>query len=78
MFATSFQLCASCCISVQMKSYPAFANAQYVDASLAANNVPPVTFCPAISFSFTGFQIFEPEGAFQAGPYFHVFMSNGP
>ena len=40
--------------------------------------MPPVTFCPAISFSFTGFQIFDPAGAFHAGPYFHVVMSNGP
>src|SRR5262245_9488670 len=61
-----------------MKSYPAFAIAQYVAGSVALKTVPPVTFCPAIIFSFTGFQIFVPGGALNAGPYFQSFGSSAP
>src|ERR1041384_5756957 len=78
MWATASQSRASCCISVQMKSYPAFAIAQYVAGSVALNSVPPVTFSPRLIFSFTGFQIFEFAGAFHAVPYFHWVGSNGP
>ena len=45
---------------------------------MALNTVPPVTLPPCIIFSFTGFQIFEPAGALNAVPYFHVAGSNGP
>src|SRR5215510_11825532 len=46
--------------------------------SVALNRVPPVTLPPCIILSFTGFQIFDPSGALNAGPYFHVAGSNGP
>ena len=46
--------------------------------ALDADSLPPVTFCPAIIFSFTGFQILLPAGALHAVPYFHFAMSNGP
>jgi hypothetical protein len=52
--------------------------AQYVEASPAPKNVPPVTLPPCSIFSFTGFQIFEPGGGSKAVPYFHVVGSNGP
>src|SRR6187402_2054778 len=68
----------SCCISVQMKSYPAFAIAQYVAGSVALNSVPPVTLRPCCIFNLTGFQIFVPGGGSNAGPYFHEAGSNGP
>ena len=45
---------------------------------MALKNVPPVTLPPCIIFSFTGFQIFAPAGASNAGPYFQVAGSNGP
>src|SRR5215813_6949834 len=52
--------------------------AQYVAGSVALNTVPPVTFWPAIIFSFTGFQILLPGGALNAGPYFQLFGSSAP
>src|SRR3954471_1803056 len=45
---------------------------------MSLNTVPPVTLPPAISFSFTGFQIFAPCGGLNAVPYFHVAGLNGP
>src|SRR6476660_5740219 len=78
MRATSSQSRESCCISVQMKSYPALAIAQYVAGSVALKSVPPVTLPPSIIFTLTGFQTFEPGGGLNAGPYFQVAMSNGP
>src|SRR5689334_23220841 len=78
MRATDSQSRALCCISVQMKSYPALAIAQYVSGSVALNSVPPVTLPPCIILSFTGFQIFDPAGGLKAGPYFQAAASNGP
>ena len=52
--------------------------AQYVEGSVAANSVPPVTLPPCCSFNFAGFQIFEPAGASNAGPYFQVAGSKAP
>src|SRR2546421_5455823 len=46
--------------------------------SVELKSVPPVTLPPCIIFSFTGFQTFEPAGASNAVPYFHVAGSNGP
>src|SRR5262245_6010547 len=78
MRAAAPQSRSLCCISVQMKSYPAFAIAQYVAGSVALNSVPPVTLPPWFIFTFTGFQIFDPAGGSKAGPYFHVLGLNGP
>src|SRR3954463_16440205 len=78
MRATCSQSRALCCISVQMKSYPAFAIAQYVSGSVALNNVPPVTLPPCIIFSFTGFQIGELAGGLKLAPYFQAAASKGP
>src|SRR5688500_5022281 len=61
-----------------MKSYPAFAMAQYVDGSVAPKSVPPETLPPCCSLSFAGFHTFDPAGASNAGPYFHVAGSNAP
>src|SRR4051794_31478855 len=61
-----------------MKSYPAFAMAQYVAGSVALNSVPPVTLPPCIIFSFTGFQILAPSGGLNAVPYFQLAALNGP
>src|SRR5829696_2121224 len=61
-----------------MKSYPAFAIAQYVAGSVAENNVPPVTFPPCCSFTLTGFQTFDPAGALKLVPYFHAAGSKTP
>src|SRR5689334_465906 len=78
MRATACQSRESCCISVQMKSYPALAIAQYVSGSVELNTVPPVTLPPCIIFNFTGFQIFDPGGASNAVPYFHDEGLKGP
>ena len=68
MRAAACQSRWSCCISVQMKSYPAFASAQYVAGSVALNSVPPVTLPPCCIFNLTGFQIFDPAGGLNAAP----------
>src|SRR6476646_9874427 len=52
--------------------------AQYVVGSVALNTVPPVTFWPAIIFTFTGFHTLAPAGALNAGPYFQLFGSSAP
>src|SRR5580704_7020192 len=78
MLATLSQSRVLCCISVQIKSYPAFAIAQYVEGSEAAETVPPVTFSPRIILSFTGFQIFAFGGGSNRWPYFQVFSSTVP
>src|SRR5215813_3917077 len=78
MRATASQSREPCCISVQMKSYPALAMAQYVIGSVEPKKVPPVTFSPRIIFSLTGFQIPEFGGASKAGPYFQVAGSTIP
>src|SRR5438105_15605512 len=78
MRATCSQSRELCCISVQMKSYPALAIAQYVSGSVALNKVPPVTLPPCIILSFTGFQIFEFAGELKFGPYFQAAASNAP
>src|SRR6516162_2793862 len=51
MRATASQSREPCCISFQMKSYPALAMAQYVTGSVEPKKVPPVTFSPRIIFS---------------------------
>ena len=57
IFATASQSRVLCCISVQMKSYPAFAIAQYVSGVSVEKTVPPVTFSPFIILIITGFQM---------------------
>jgi hypothetical protein len=78
MRETASQSRALCCISVQIKSYPAFAIAQYVSGVSVLSTVPPVTFSPFIILIITGFQIPAFAGASYAGPYFHFAGSSGP
>src|SRR5213594_3045657 len=52
--------------------------AQYVAGSVALKSVPPVTLPPCIIFSLTGFQICDPEGGLNAGPYFQFAALNTP
>jgi len=78
MRATASQSRSLCCISVQMKSYPALAIAQYVAGSVALKTVPPVTLPPCMILSFAGFQIFAPAGGLNAVPYFQAAALNGP
>src|SRR5689334_18993352 len=54
MRATASHSREPCCISVQMKSYPALAMAQCLTESVEPKNVRPVTFSPRIIFSFDG------------------------
>ena len=58
-----------------MKSYPAFAMAQYVVGSMPDDTVPPTSLPPDISLILAGFQIFVPGGGVKALPYFQVPIS---